>query len=166
MLLTWIRPSLPKPELIKPVLPPTPIVASNRPTRILSNPAKPMEPARTISVPSTSSAVNNKNNQNNEKPVSFDSVVENMNSTTPNNNNLSTQKFDSRSARLAYEESKSDIQKMAEASNKPMSSQKLTKHERFQQAADAAVKPDCVRQGGSILSIFVIAYQAATDHCK
>lgn len=160
MLLTWIRPSLPKPEISKPAPPSAPIVVSNRPTRILSNQTKPIVPATTISAPSNSPVVNT------EKPVSFDSVVESINSTTPASENLNTKKFDSRAARLAYEDSKSDIQKMAEASNKPMSTQKLSKHERFQQAADAAVKPDCVRQGGSILSIFVIAYQAATDHCK
>lgn len=158
MLLTWIRPSLPKPETTETVTPPVVKVVSNKPTKVIPMPSKPIAqlPAITASnnIPSS------------EKPVSFDSVVDSLNANAPSNDSLNHRKFDSRAARLAYEESKSDIQKMAEASNKPMSTQKLTKHERFQQAADAAVKPDCVRQGGSILSIFVIAYQAATDHCK
>ena len=158
MILTWIRPGLPKPVTTETITPPVAKVMSNKPTKVIPTPSKPIAqpPAVTASTNTPSS----------EKPVSFDSVAESLNASTASNDGLSHKKFDSRAARLAYEESKSDIQKMAEASNKPMSTQKLTKHERFQQAADAVVKPDCVRQGGSILSIFVIAYQAATDHCK
>lgn len=75
-------------------------------------------------------------------------------------------KYDSASVRQAYEASKSDIQKLAEKSGSSLEDPKANKHDRFQQAANRAAKPDCLRQGGSILSLFVVAYQVATDHCK
>ncbi|MBC3872129.1 hypothetical protein [Undibacterium flavidum] len=75
-------------------------------------------------------------------------------------------KYDSASVKLAYEASKSDIQKLAEKSGTSLEDPKTSKHDRFQQAANRAAKPDCLRQGGSILSLFVVAYQVATDHCK
>lgn len=75
-------------------------------------------------------------------------------------------KYDSASVRQAYEASKSDIQKLAEKSGASLEAPKASKHDRFQQAANRAAKPDCLRQGGSILSLFVVAYQVATDHCK
>jgi hypothetical protein len=68
--------------------------------------------------------------------------------------------------RAAYEASKSDIQKMADANNRSLLTTPESKYEKFQGAANRAAKPDCIRQGGSLLSLFVIAYQAATDHCK
>lgn len=75
-------------------------------------------------------------------------------------------KYDSATVRQAYEASKSDIQKLAEKSGNSLEDPKVSKHDRFQQAANRAAKPDCLRQGGSILSLFVVAYQVATDHCK
>lgn len=75
-------------------------------------------------------------------------------------------KYDSATIRQAYEASKSDIQKLAEKSGASLEDPKSSKHDRFQQAANRAAKPDCLRQGGSILSLFVVAYQVATDHCK
>jgi hypothetical protein len=74
--------------------------------------------------------------------------------------------LDSTGIRQAYEASKSEIQKMAERNGSSLEDTKLTKHDKFQQAANRAAKPDCLRQGGSILSLFVVAYQVATDHCK
>lgn len=74
--------------------------------------------------------------------------------------------FDSAGVRGAYEASKSDIQKMAEKNGTTLENSKPSKHDQFQQAANRAAKPDCLRQGGSILSLFVVAYQVATDHCK
>lgn len=75
-------------------------------------------------------------------------------------------KPNSAAIRAAYEASKSDIQKMADASNKTLINTPASKYEQFQGAANRAAKPDCLRQGGSILSLLVVAYQAATDHCK
>ena len=75
-------------------------------------------------------------------------------------------KYDSATIKQAYEASKSDIQKMAERTGATLDDPKLSKHDKFQRAAERAVKPDCLRQGGSILSLFVVAYQVATDHCK
>lgn len=75
-------------------------------------------------------------------------------------------KPNSAAIRAAYEASKSDIQKMADANNKTLITTPASKYEQFQGAANRAAKPDCLRQGGSLLSLFVVAYQAATDHCK
>lgn len=93
-------------------------------------------------------------------------------SPTPNVNNqlnksgIARYGIDSAGVRQAYEASKSDIQKLAEKSGTSLEDPRLTKHDKFQQAANRAAKPDCLRQGGSILSLFVVAYQVATDHCK
>ncbi|MFC0351035.1 hypothetical protein [Undibacterium danionis] len=81
-------------------------------------------------------------------------------------NLMTNGKPNSAAVRAAYEASKSDIQKMAEANNKTLITTPNSKYEKFQDAANRAAKPDCLRQGGSILSLFVVAYQAATDHCK
>ncbi|GGX17873.1 hypothetical protein GCM10011282_24980 [Undibacterium macrobrachii] len=83
-----------------------------------------------------------------------------------NKSNIAKYGFDSAGVRGAYEASKSDIQKMAEKNGTTLENSKPSKHDQFQQAANRAAKPDCLRQGASILSLFVVAYQAATDHCK
>lgn len=83
-----------------------------------------------------------------------------------NKSSIAKYGFDSAGVRGAYEASKSDIQKMAEKNGTTLENSKPSKHDQFQQAANRAAKPDCLRQGGSILSLFVVAYQAATDHCK
>lgn len=83
-----------------------------------------------------------------------------------NKSSITKYGFDSAGVRGAYEASKSDIQKMAEKNGTTLESSKPSKHDQFQQAANRAAKPDCLRQGGSILSLFVVAYQVATDHCK
>lgn len=74
--------------------------------------------------------------------------------------------IDSTSIKRAYQDSKSELQKQAEKNGTPLADARLTQQEKFQQAANRAAKPDCLRQGGSILSLFVVAYQVATDHCK
>ncbi|MBI3711526.1 MAG: hypothetical protein HY253_00970 [Burkholderiales bacterium] len=74
--------------------------------------------------------------------------------------------IDGNKLRHAYQDSKTELQKQAEKSGKSLADDRLTQQEKFQQAANRAAKPDCLRQGGSILSLFVVAYQVATDHCK
>ncbi len=74
--------------------------------------------------------------------------------------------IDDNKLRRAYQDSKTELQKQAEKSGTPLADARLTQQEKFQQAANRAAKPDCLRQGGSILSLFVVAYQVATDHCK
>ncbi len=74
--------------------------------------------------------------------------------------------IDRTSIRRAYQDSKTELQKQAEKSGVQLADTRLTQQEKFQQAANRAAKPDCLRQGGSILSLFVVAYQVATDHCK
>lgn len=166
LLISWISPQTKLPDVktvvtettrIKPASTPK---AANIPTKAKLTRQETQPEAITTSTPVATPST--------EKNISFDSVAENLNATTPPKdlNKLNGQKFDSKAVRLAYEDSKSDLEKRADASGKPLISPRMTKHDRFQEAANAAVKPDCVRQGGSILSIFVIAYQAATDHCK
>lgn len=75
-------------------------------------------------------------------------------------------KYDSKAIRQAYEASKTDLQKMAKKNGTTLGDPQLNKNDKFQRAAERAVKPDCLRQGGTILSLFVVAYQLATDHCK
>lgn len=74
--------------------------------------------------------------------------------------------IDSTSIQRAYQDSKTELQKQADKSGTPLADARLTQQEKFQQAANRAAKPDCLRQGGSLLSLFVVAYQVATDHCK
>lgn len=74
--------------------------------------------------------------------------------------------IDGSSIQRAYQDSKTDIEKQAEKSGKSLTDARLTQQEKFQQAANRAAKPDCLRQGTSLLSLFVVAYQVATDHCK
>lgn len=75
-------------------------------------------------------------------------------------------RYDSKAIRQAYEASKTDLQKMAEKNGTTLGDPQLNKNDKFQRAAERAVKPDCLRQGGTILSLVVVAYQLATDHCK
>jgi hypothetical protein len=78
--------------------------------------------------------------------------------------------INNKSITKAYNESKSDIQKMAEASAKELNTPIKTKYDRFQTAAEQAVIPDCLapqEPGGiGLLAIPVIAFQAATGKCK
>ena len=70
----------------------------------------------------------------------------------------------------AYNDSKSDMQKMAEASGKELNTPIATKYDRFQTAAEQAAIPDCLSPQGSggigLFAIPVIAFAAATGKCK
>lgn len=101
-----------------------------------------------------------------KKDTSKDATLSAEHRGTNLTNLMSNGKPNSAAVRAAYEASKSDIQKMAEANNKTLMTTPNSKYEKFQDSANRAAKPDCLRQGGSILSLFVVAYQAATDHCK
>ena len=78
--------------------------------------------------------------------------------------------INSKTIAQAYNDSKSDIQKMAEASAKELNTPIKTKYDRFQTAAEQAVIPDCLapqEPGGiGLFAIPVIAFQAATGKCK
>jgi hypothetical protein len=76
--------------------------------------------------------------------------------------------INSKSITKAYNDSKSEIQKMAEASSKELNTPSQTKYDRFQTAAEEAVIPDCIsaNAGGTLLSIPVLAYKALADKCK
>ncbi|WMW82013.1 hypothetical protein RF679_06930 [Undibacterium cyanobacteriorum] len=159
LIINWVKLQAPPAELPRVDLPPISSAISSTP-RASKLPKK----SEAITAPKISESKADTIAPTTEKALSFDSVSENLKrEPTPN---LSGKRFDSNAVRQAYEDSKSDIQKRAEASGNSLEGQRLTKHERFQEAAKAATKPDCLRQGASILSIFVVAYQAATDHCK
>ena len=78
--------------------------------------------------------------------------------------------INSKTIAQAYNDSKSDIQKMAEASAKELNTPIKTKYDRFQTAAEQAVIPDCLAPQGpggiGLFAIPVIAFQAATGKCK
>jgi hypothetical protein len=76
--------------------------------------------------------------------------------------------INSKSIAKAYKDSKSEIQKMAEASAKELNTPGKTKYDRFQTAAEEAVIPDCfsANAGGTLLSIPVLAYKALAGKCK
>ena len=113
-----------------------------------------------------------------ETPLHDETIVMKVPTTSPNISQQATTKsdsdapqrlqFDSASIRRAYEDSKSDIQKMAETSGQPLHPPHVSKYDQFQTAASQAAKKDCLgpNSGGSLLSIFVIPFMAATDKCK
>ena len=78
--------------------------------------------------------------------------------------------INSKTIAKAYNESKSEIQKMAEASGKELNTTTKTKFDRFQTAAEQAVIPDCLSPQGpggiGLFAIPVIAFAAATGKCK
>lgn len=125
---------------------------------------------KSLATPSTPIVENSTKNNSDEKPTRelVNIFPENQPPTKPVDPLSGTARFkyDSAAIRQAYEATKSDIQKLAEKSGTSLEDPKASKHDRFQQAANRAAKPDCLRQGVSILSLFVVAYQVATDHCK
>lgn len=78
--------------------------------------------------------------------------------------------IDRKAISKAYYDSKSEIQKMAEASGKELNSPVKTKYEKYQTAAAEAAIPDCLGPQGpgglGLLAIPVIAFSAATGKCK
>jgi len=89
---------------------------------------------------------------------------EKLNPITSNSLNL-----DKKAIISAYNESKSEIQKMAEKSGKNPDSLRLTQSERLQSALNKAGKPDCIGKetgGAGLLAMPLIAYLSLTDKCK
>ncbi len=76
--------------------------------------------------------------------------------------------INSKTIAKAYKDSKSEIQKMAEASGKELNTPGQTKYDRFQTAAEEAAIPDCIsaNAGGTLLLIPVLAYKALAGKCK
>ena len=76
---------------------------------------------------------------------------------------------DSKTISRAYNDSKSEIQRMSERSGKPLNSEIPSKYEVFQAKAEAARIPDCIspnEAGGGLLAAPVIAYKALAGKCK
>jgi hypothetical protein len=77
--------------------------------------------------------------------------------------------IDSKSIRRAYNDSKSDIEKMAERSGKSLNDSRANKYDRFGAAFAQAEKPDCIGKqtaGAGLLAIPLIAYMVVADKCK
>jgi hypothetical protein len=76
---------------------------------------------------------------------------------------------DSKTISRAYNDSKSEIQRMSERSGKPLNSEIPSKYEVFQARAEAARIPNCIspnEAGGGLLAAPVIAYKALAGKCK
>lgn len=68
--------------------------------------------------------------------------------------------------RHANQASKSDVRKLAESSGAYIGTSPQSKDEQLAQGIASAGKPDCLRPGGSLLDVFVVAYQVIKDKCK
>lgn len=75
-------------------------------------------------------------------------------------------KIDTAVMRAAAAAGKSGARRMAEASGAYFGSAPVTQTDQLGHAVAETAKPDCIRPGGSLLSIFVIAYEVARDKCK
>lgn len=77
-------------------------------------------------------------------------------------------KLDLATIRAANRASKSDARNLAESSGAYFGDEALSKTEQLANAIERTGKEDCIgpNAGGSILSVFVIAYMAARDKCK
>ncbi|MFO1288631.1 MAG: hypothetical protein U1F49_20220 [Rubrivivax sp.] len=75
-------------------------------------------------------------------------------------------RLDASVLRRAAIDSKSEVRALAEASGTYVGDAPLSGQERLAQGVARTGKPDCLRQGGSLLDVFVIAFQAFGDKCK
>ena len=75
-------------------------------------------------------------------------------------------RLDLKALREASRASKSEARLMAEASGAYFGDAPVSKQEQFADAVAKTAKPPCVGPGGSLLSIFVIAYKVAKDECR
>jgi hypothetical protein len=77
--------------------------------------------------------------------------------------------IDSKAIRKAYQDSKSEIEKLDERSGKLINDRPITKYDRFESAVSQAAKPECISKdtaGAGLLAIPLIAYWVVTDKCK
>lgn len=75
-------------------------------------------------------------------------------------------RLDSRVLREAGRTSKSEARRMAESAGTYFGDAPTSKQEKLATAVAKAGKPPCIAPGGSLLSIFVIAYKVAADECR
>jgi hypothetical protein len=77
-------------------------------------------------------------------------------------------KLDLKTIRAANRASKSDAQNLAESSGTYFGDEPSSKSEKLADAITRTAKEDCLAKnpGGSLLSVFVIAYMAAREKCK
>jgi hypothetical protein len=77
-------------------------------------------------------------------------------------------KLDAATIRAANHASKSEVMKMAAISGTYIGDDPVSESEKLTGAIARTAKEDCLgpKAGGSLLSLFVIAYQAAKGECK
>ncbi|MDE2147189.1 MAG: hypothetical protein KGJ24_10930, partial [Burkholderiales bacterium] len=68
--------------------------------------------------------------------------------------------------RAAARAAASPARQMAERSGAYFGDLPASQAARLGQAVAETAKPDCVPPGGSLLSVFIIAYQVARDRCR
>ncbi|MBR7799095.1 hypothetical protein [Undibacterium fentianense] len=142
-----------------------PSVAEIPPKKLVDNKIQKVDSGKRIKKTETASTPPPTSHDSSNTPTPTDTTAR-LDSPFDTAGSANTFKPDGATVRDAYHASKSDIQKMAEKRGLALNDPKASKYEKFQDAATRAAKPDCLRQGGSILSLFVVAYQVATDHCK
>ncbi|MFO1220084.1 MAG: hypothetical protein U1E89_17080 [Burkholderiaceae bacterium] len=68
--------------------------------------------------------------------------------------------------REAHRASKGAARRMAEASGADLDDNAVSRQERLAESVERTAKPDCLRAGSSLLSVFVVAYELFSDRCK
>ena len=75
-------------------------------------------------------------------------------------------RLDDQVIREASRASRSEARRLADASGVHLADARPSKQERLAASVAGTGKPACLEPGGSLLSIFVIAYQAAREACR
>ncbi|MDE2277733.1 MAG: hypothetical protein KGK09_15695 [Burkholderiales bacterium] len=75
-------------------------------------------------------------------------------------------RLDARVLRAANQAGKGPARRMAERSGAYFGDAPATQAERLARGVAETAKPDCLQPGGSLLSVFVVAYRLARDKCK
>ena len=111
-----------------------------------------------------------------ETQVVVEDIAASKNQNAEANAGNFVQQFKGKSAIAAYQDARSDIQKMADRRAIAMQAERQTKYEVFQAAASNAVIPDCVAKGTStklgldsfqgLLAIPALASAALMGKCK
>jgi hypothetical protein len=68
--------------------------------------------------------------------------------------------------REAYRASKSAVRQLGESSGTYLGEPAVSREEQLARAVARTEKPDCLRPGGSLLSVFVVAYELLREQCK
>lgn len=75
-------------------------------------------------------------------------------------------RLDASVIRAAVHSGKSQVMRLAETSGAYFGDDPVSQTDKLGSAVARTAKPDCIRPGGSLLSIFVIAYEVARSKCS